>query len=102
MPNAGTTGRHLSSPRSGGLGGARFVGNAPSPTQQAGAEVAQLTFSRCMRAHGVPNFPDPPPPSGGGFGFIYGGNGIDYASPLFRLAQRSCISVLTRRRVLVG
>ena len=102
MPGVSATGRHLPSSRSSGGGGVRFVGGAPSPAQQAGAEVAQLKFSRCMRSHGVPNFPDPPSPSGGGFGFSFGGSGIDPAAPLFRRAQRSCFSILTLRRVVVG
>lgn len=101
MPGVSKTTRHLPSSRSSG-GGVRFVGGAPSPAQQAGAEVAQLKFSRCMRSHGVPNFPDPPSPSGGGFGFSFGGSGIDPAAPLFRRAQRSCFSILTLRRVVVG
>jgi hypothetical protein len=101
MPGASTTGRHLSSSRSGGGGGVRFVGGAPSPAQQAGAQVTQLKFSRCMRSHGVPNFPDPSSASGGGFGLIFGGSGIDPAAPLFRKAQRSCISIITQQRVVV-
>lgn len=104
MPGASTPGRHLSSSRSGG-GGVGFVGGVPSPAQRAGAEVARLRFSRCMRSQGVPNFPDPPPPSGGGFGFIFGGSGIDPAAPLFGRAQRLCISILTGPRglrVVVG
>jgi len=88
------------SSRSSGGGGVRFVGGTPSPAQRAGAQVAQLKFSRCMRAHGVPNFPDPPPASGGGFGLIFGGSGIDPAAPLFGKAQRLCISILTHQRVV--
>ena len=103
MPGVSTTGRHghVSTSRSIGGGAVRFVGGAPSPAQRAGALVTQLKFSRCMRSHGVPNFPDPPSVSGGGFGLIFGGSGIDPAAPLFREAQRSCISVLTRQRVVV-
>jgi hypothetical protein len=101
MPGVSTTGRHLSSSKSSGDGAVRFVGGAPSPAQQAEAQVAQLKFSRCMRSHGVPNFPDPPSASGGGFGLIFGGSGIDFAAPLFRKAQRSCISSLTHQRVVV-
>ena len=101
MPGVSTTARHLSSSRSGG-GGVRFVGGAPSPAQRAGAEVAQLKFSRCMRSHGVPDFPDPHSPSGGGFGFSFGGSGIDPAAPLFRRAQRSCFSLLSGRLAGVG
>lgn len=77
---------------------ARFVGFAPSPAQRAKSEVAGLLFSRCMRAHGVPGFPDPPAPSGAAIGFSFGSSGIDPGAPLFRAAQRVCISVLTRQR----
>jgi hypothetical protein len=76
-------------------------GAAPTPAQQAQAQVTQLKFSRCMRAHGVPNFPDPSG-SGGGYGGIFGGSGIDPAAPLFRVAQRSCIAIIThQQRVIV-
>jgi hypothetical protein len=101
MPGVSTTARHLSSSRSGG-GEVRFVGGAPSPAQRAGAEVAQLKFSRCMRSHGVPDFPDPSSPSGGGLGFSFGGSGIDPAAPLFRRAQRSCFSLLSGRLAGAG
>ena len=40
-------------------------GKAPSPAQIASAEAAALSFSKCMRAHGVPDFPDPQFGSGG-------------------------------------
>jgi hypothetical protein len=83
-----------SSKPSGGV--VRFFGVAPSPAQRASAQVAGLLFSRCMRSHGVPDFPDPSG-SGGGIGLAFGGGGIDPAAPLFRVAQRTCISFLTRR-----
>lgn len=93
--------RSVKHPSRSGLGGGggvvRFVGAAPSPAQRASAEVAGLLFSRCMRAHGVPNFPDPPAASGGGFGFAFGSGQLDPAAPLFRRAQQVCISYLTRR-----
>lgn len=91
--------RHASPSRLGGGGGVvRFVGNAPSPAQRASTEVAGLLFARCMRSHGVPNYPDPPAASGGGFGLVFGSGGLDPAAPLFRRAQQVCISYLTRRR----
>ena len=108
MPGVSATARHLSSSRPGGGGGVGFVGAAPSPAQRAGAQVTQLKFSRCMRSHGVPNFPDPSSASGGGFGLVFGGSGIDPAAPLFRVAQRSCIAIIThqiltpQRVVVVG
>lgn len=45
-----------------------------------------LAFSKCMRANGVSNFPDPQP--GGGFAFQAGAGVI--ASPAFRTAQAKC------------
>jgi hypothetical protein len=48
-----------------------------------------LAFSRCMRANGLPNFPDPNP--GGTFQF---GTGVDPASPGFRAAQSKCRKLL--------
>jgi hypothetical protein len=53
-----------------------------------------LAFSECMRAHGVPNFPDPQT-SGGGFRFHIGpGSDINPQSPAFRSAQTSCKHLL--------
>jgi hypothetical protein len=101
ISGSSTSGSHLSSSRPSG-GGVRFVGVAPSPAQRAGAEVAGLLFSRCMRSHGVPDFPDPPAASGGGIRFVVGGGGIDPAAPLFRVAQRICISFLSRQRAGAG
>ena len=104
ISSSSTSGSHLSSSRPSrpGGGGVRFVGVAASPAQRASAEVAQLLFSRCMRSHGVPDFPDPPSASGGAIRFGVGGGGIDPAAPLFRKAQRTCISFLIRRRAGAG
>lgn len=54
----------------------------------SGADPA-LKLARCMRAHGLSNFPDPTP--GGG---IRIGPGINPASPAFRSAQASCRGLL--------
>ncbi len=55
-----------------GGGGTAGVANVTSATtaatpttQNATAENALLAFSRCMRSHGVPNFPDPQHFAGG-------------------------------------
>ena len=45
-----------------------------------------LAFSRCMRANGVPSFPDPNPGRGGLFSLA----GINPSSPAFRAAQEKC------------
>lgn len=49
-----------------------------------------LAFAKCMRAHGVPNFPDPSP--GGGFAFHASPAVI--SSPAFRAAQAKCANFM--------
>ncbi len=56
-------------------------GNASSPQNLAD----ELKFAKCMRAHGVPDFPDPN--SNGGFS---GSGGIDPQSASFQKAQANC------------
>ena len=61
--------------------------------------IGQLVkYAQCMRAHGVPKFPDPRTTSGGigvpgGFTFDLAGSGIDGKSPQFRSAQQACQSL---------
>ncbi len=43
-----------------GCGGSQR-GPASTSSTQSAAKDAALAFSRCMRSHGVPNFPDPDP-----------------------------------------
>src|ERR1700761_514827 len=45
---------------------ARFLAAHPRPPVSAAQKAALLRHARCMRAHGVPNFPDPRFPAGGG------------------------------------
>jgi hypothetical protein len=49
---------------------------------QRTAGAYTLAFARCMRAHGIPAFPDPD----GGTGHLGPGSGIDPASPRFQAA----------------
>ena len=58
-------------------------GSSPSPAQP---DQNLLNFSRCMRANGVPNFPDPKP--GGGFRFPAS------PAPAFSAAQAKCQKLL--------
>jgi hypothetical protein len=64
----------------------RKSGTGPSAT---GKYAASLAYSRCMRSHGVPNFPDPKQ-VGGGIQVSGSAPGIDSQSPLFASAQHSC------------
>jgi hypothetical protein len=61
-------------------------GGLPAPTSaQNAAMIAQmLKLSVCMRAHGVPNFPDPT--SSG----LHIGPNLDPNSPQFQAAQKAC------------
>jgi hypothetical protein len=63
-------------------------GNSSANASKAGAA---LEFARCMRAHGVSNFPDPP--TGGG-GTQIGGSGLNPQAPAFRSAQQACKTFL--------
>lgn len=62
---------------------------AAQPSQDQLQQDA-LRYAQCMRAHGVPNFPDPR--AGGGFEFKAGT--IDRSSPAFRAAQAKCQSLM--------
>ena len=69
-------------------------GGHPTAAQAAQARAAALAMSRCMRSHGVPNFPDPKfqsGPNGGlGIGMDLNGSGINPSSPAFQAAQKAC------------
>jgi hypothetical protein len=60
-------------------------GSGPDPS----VTHAFVAFSECMRANGVPNFPDPK----GGGGIQLNGN-INPASPAFKSAQSTCKHLL--------
>ncbi len=62
-------------------------GGRPSAAQQASAQQAMLKFAQCMRAHGVPSFPDPEP----GKPITLGKKaGVDVNSPAFKSAEQTC------------
>jgi hypothetical protein len=82
-------------------------GGAPSPAEQAKRQEEALQFSKCMRTHGVPNFPDPEFHSGGGVGIRIGSkkggpSGIEPNSPQFKAAQKTCQSDLPAPRGAKG
>lgn len=71
---------------------ATACGASPSGAASAGSGTGTSTganlplkFAQCMRAHGVPKFPDP---SGGQIRL--GGAGINPGAPAFQTAQRRC------------
>jgi hypothetical protein len=62
---------------------------ASAKPKHSSHQSAFIGFSKCMRAHGVTNFPDP---SGGGG--IQLNNSIDTQAPVFRTAQTACSKLL--------
>jgi hypothetical protein len=68
------------------------TGGKLSPAKQQQMKKNALDFSKCMRAHGIRNFPDPQfPKSGVGIAIkITASSGIDPNSPTFQAAQQAC------------
>jgi hypothetical protein len=69
-------------------------GSPPKSDASASQDTAGLKFAQCMRANGVPHFPDP---GGGGGGFKFqlnAGAGVNPSSPAFQAAQVKCRSLL--------
>jgi hypothetical protein len=69
--------------------------NNPSQAQQGQQLTGDLKFARCMRSHGVPNFPDPTS-SGGRVEFVISvsRDGFDPHSPQIQAKARECEHVL--------
>lgn len=66
------------------------AGKAPSQSMQQRIKQSALAFAACMRAHGIPNYPDPTF-SNGGVSQGYGPkDGPDSSSPIFQSAQKAC------------
>jgi hypothetical protein len=60
---------------------------ARSATQQEAVKALGLQFSQCVRAHGLPDFPDP---AGDGRVPDPASVGIDQGSPKFKAANQAC------------
>jgi len=83
---------------------AKLRGPGMSPAQRNQALAQLLKYSACMRAHGVPDFPDPTEQDGGvgiqiSTSTRQGANGstttgIDPNSPQFKAAQQACRSLM--------
>jgi hypothetical protein len=75
-------------------------GGQPTPAQQAQRQRQMLAFSKCMRAHGIKDFPDP---SNDGIQ-IHAGQGSDLNpnNSQFQAAQRACQSNLPFKPLRAG
>jgi hypothetical protein len=62
-------------------------GGRPDPQTASQEQVALLRLARCMRSHGVPNFPDPQPD---GETVQAMPDDVDTRSPRFMAAERVC------------
>lgn len=74
-----SSGHGSASTGSGSGGGQTFIGGGGGGASQGTVGSYTLAFARCMRAHGVPKFPDPGGQTGPGSGF-------DLGSPSFQAA----------------
>jgi hypothetical protein len=63
-------------------------GGQPTPAQQAQRQQQMLAFSKCMRAHGLKDFPDPT--SGGIQIHVTPGSDLNPNSQQFQKAQNAC------------
>lgn len=76
----------------------RPAGAAGPAAQEAQGVAKALAFARCMRAHRVPNYPDPTVNNTGNGSSITthlsSGSGVDPKSPVFQAAVRTCRSRL--------
>ena len=62
-------------------------GGQPTAAQQAQTQQKWLAFSKCMRAHGITDFPDP---SNGGPPNIQPGGDLNPNNPRFQTAENAC------------
>ena len=78
-----------------GCGGSNGPSTAGSSSGTAMTQA--LAYTRCMRSHGVSDFPDPTTPPGGGVAFsINGGPGsnLNASNPTFKAANQACRALL--------
>jgi hypothetical protein len=92
-----------STPNSPGVagGGSPQSSNAASQggPQSSGALGEMMAYSKCMRSHGILDFPDPTPnPGGPGGSFSWSGTGqnhdLDPSNPRYQAANKACQALL--------
>lgn len=64
-------------------------GGTPTPAQAAQQQQQDLNFARCMRSHGIANFPDPSANASNGGQAVHL-VGIDLSSRTFQAAAKKC------------
>lgn len=68
-------------------------GSTLTPAQSAQDEAQLLEYARCMRSHGVTDFPDPTPRPGNGWGFTFPPGMEHSSSPAYLRADQACKSL---------
>ena len=92
LPPSATASPHFKSAQRACRGIAPDPGNASSSDRQPQHRQALLAFARCMRAHGVSDFPDPNA-QGQITPTMLSAAGVDLRSHEFLRAALSCVSV---------
>ena len=68
----------------------KYAPPKPTHAQQEQMEQQALAFSACMRAHGLPNFPDPTFGPQGQISRGSGSSSVNPGSPAFQAAVKHC------------
>jgi hypothetical protein len=66
-----------------------FGGGTSPPPVSASQKARAVASAVCMRKHGVPDFPDPTFPAGGGIAIMVP-SGVKPSSPAFQRAAQAC------------
>ena len=74
------------------------LSSSPSAGGTTSGSNYTVAFAECMRAHGMPNFPNP----GNGSAFGPPGSGVDPTSPQFQRALEACKSLAPPEWVSTG
>ena len=67
--------------------------NGPGSVGSGSTKTQLRAYARCMRSHGVSDFPDPTPVPGGGFAFQMNagpGSDLNHNDPTFKAANQAC------------
>jgi len=83
-----------------------------STTSAASFQSQGIAYSKCMRSHGVPNFPDPGGRNGGGIqiqasaesgsGQTLTVNGVPISAPAFQSASQACQKLMPKPKATPG
>lgn len=75
-----------------GVAGAAPPSASPSATSSGSAEAQALAYAKCMRSHGVPDFPDPTVKNGS-VGFDFSASTVNQNSAAYSSARQACQSL---------